>query len=67
MDCLPWNERRPSIAHMRVFGCMAYVMVFDDYKKKLNAKGTKCLFFGYCKGTKAYKLMYVESKKIMKN
>ncbi len=33
---------------------------------KLDAKGTKCLFLGYCEGTKAYRLMCVQSKKIIK-
>ncbi len=33
---------------------------------KLDAKGTKCLFLGYREGTKAYRLMCVQSKKIIK-
>ena len=49
-----WSGRRPCIAHMRVFGCVAYAMVPDEQRGKLDAKGTKCLFLGYCEGTKAY-------------
>jgi hypothetical protein len=41
-------------------------MVLDEKRGKLDAKGTKCLFFGYCEGTKAYRLMCVQSKKIIK-
>jgi len=51
---------------MRVFGCIAYAIVPDEKRGKLDAKGTKCLFFGYCEGTKAYRLMCVQSKKIIK-
>jgi hypothetical protein len=51
---------------MRVFGCIAYAMVPDEKRGKLDAKGTKCLFLGYCEGTKAYRLMCVQSKKIIK-
>ncbi len=51
---------------MRVFRCIAYAMVLDEKRGKLDAKGTKCLFFGYCEGTKAYRLMCVQSKKIIK-
>jgi hypothetical protein len=41
-------------------------MVLDEKRGKLDAKGTKCLFLGYCEGTKAYRLMCVQSKKIIK-
>jgi hypothetical protein len=41
-------------------------MVPDEKRAKLDAKGTKCLFLGYCEGTKAYRLMCVQSKKIIK-
>ena len=62
-----WSGRKPCIAHMRVFGCIAYAMVPDAKRGKLDAKGTKCLFLGYCEGTKAYRLMCVETKKIIKS
>jgi hypothetical protein len=39
---------------------------FPRKRGKLDAKGTKCLFLGYCEGTKAYRLMCVQSKKIIK-
>jgi hypothetical protein len=61
-----WSGRKPCISHMRVFGCIAYAMVPDEKRGKLDAKGTKCLFLGYCEGTKAYRLMCVQSKKIIK-
>lgn len=62
-----WSGRKPCIAHMRVFGCIAYAMVPDAKRGKLDAKGTKCLFLGYCEGTKAYRLMCVETKKIIRS
>ena len=49
-----WSGKRPTITHMRVFGCIAYAKVPDEKRTKLDAKGTKCLFLGYCEGTKAY-------------
>jgi hypothetical protein len=42
-------------------------MVPDSKRGKLDAKGTKCLFLGYCEGTKAYRLMCVETRKIIKS
>jgi transposase InsO family protein len=61
-----WSGKRPTITHMRVFGCIAYAKVPDEKRTKLDAKGTKCLFLGYCEGTKAYRLMCLETKKILK-
>ncbi len=62
-----WSGRMPCIAHMRVFGCVAYAMVPDEKRGKLDSKGTKCLFLGYCEGTKAYRLMCLQTKKIIKS
>jgi hypothetical protein len=61
-----WSRRKPCISHMHVFGCITYAMVPDEKRGKLDAKGTKCLFLGYCEGIKAYRLMCVQSKKIIK-
>ena len=55
-----WSGRRPCIAHMRVFGCIVYVMMSDGKRRKkkthththIDAKDTKCLCFGYCKASK---------------
>jgi hypothetical protein len=49
-----------------MFGCLAYAMVPDEKRGKLDAKDTKCLFLGYCEGTKAYRLMCLQTKKIIK-
>jgi len=47
---------------MCVFGCIAYTMMPNEKRSKLNAKGTKWLFIDYCKGTKIYRFMYMEKK-----
>jgi hypothetical protein len=50
-----------------VFGCVAYAKVPDERRSKLDAKATKCLMLGYCEGTKAYRLICLETKKIIKS
>lgn len=42
-----WSGRRPSIKHLKVFGCITYAYVLDQLKKKLDDKGEKCIFIGY--------------------
>ena len=49
-----WSGRQPCVAHMRIFGCIAYAKVPDERRTKLEAKASKCVFLGYCEGTKAY-------------
>jgi hypothetical protein len=60
-----WSGRRPCVAHMRVFGTIAYAMVADE--KRFHAKITKCMFLGYCEGIEGYRLMCLEIKKIIKS
>jgi hypothetical protein len=60
-----WCGRKPSVAHIRVFGCIAYAKIPDASRTKLEAKSVKCLFLGYCEGSKAYRLICLESKKII--
>ena len=62
-----WSGKKPSISHLCVFGCIAYARVPDEKRSKLDAKGIKCLMLGYCEGTRAYRLMCLETKKIIKS
>ena len=50
---------------MRVFGCVAYAHVPDQLRKKLDSKGEKCVFIGYCDESKAYKLYNPSTKNLI--
>ena len=41
-----WHGRKPSVAHLRVFGCLAYALVPVQQHKKLDDKVVKCVFVG---------------------
>ncbi|KAL4388518.1 hypothetical protein GQ457_09G024580 [Hibiscus cannabinus] len=60
-----WSGRKPSIWHLRVFGCIAYAHVPDQLRKKLDDKGEKCIFIGYSTNSKAYKLYNPVTKKVI--
>lgn len=62
-----WNARKSYILHIRIFGCITYVKISNYMRSKLDTKGTKCIFLEYCKGTNAYRLMYLNTKKIIKS
>ena len=49
--------REPSIQHMRVFGCSAWVHVPKETKRKGKPKAKKMRFLGYERGSKAYRFL----------
>lgn len=60
-----WSGQKQTVTHMRVFGCVAYAHVSDQLRKKLDSKGEKCVFIGYCDESKAYKLYNPSTKKLI--
>ena len=46
---------KPNIAHLKVFGCIAYVHVPDEVRTKLDPKAEKCIFIGYSLEQKGYR------------
>ena len=51
-----WSDYKPSVSHIRIFGCIAYAQVPETKRKKLDDRGEKCIFTGYSEELKAYKL-----------
>lgn len=49
------NRTKPSIDHLRVFGCICFVLRPGELRDKLEAKSTKCMFLGYSTTQKGYK------------
>ena len=60
-----WSNNKPSVDHLRIFGCIAYAMVPYERRIKLDEKSTKCVFFGLSKESKAYRLYDPKTKKIL--
>ena len=50
-----WHGRAPSVAHLRVFGCVAYTHDLGQLRK-LDDRGVPGIFIGYAEGTKAYRV-----------
>ena len=48
--------KRLNVNDFKVFGCLAYVHVPDQNRKKLDAKSELCIFIWYSETSKAYKL-----------
>jgi hypothetical protein len=51
-----WCGHKPTIAHMRVFGCLAYAHVHKSKRDKLDPKAVPCTFVGYSPDSTGYLL-----------
>ena len=60
-----WTGKKHSLAHLKVFGCEAYVHVRKENKSKLEKKAKKCIYIGYTDGLKGYKIWNLETKKVV--
>ena len=62
-DIKVWYGNKPSVKHLKVFGCAAYSHVAKD--EKLNPKAKKCIFLGYAAQRKGYRLYDTEKSSIV--
>jgi hypothetical protein len=47
--------KKPTVHHLKTFGCIVYVRNTKPHLKKLDDRGRKMIFVGYEKGTKAFR------------
>ena len=57
-----WSGRKPSLRHIRIWGCIAHVL--KGKTGKLEPRIGVCLFVGYPKGTREGLLYSPQDKKV---
>ncbi|KAM1830023.1 hypothetical protein ACFX14_022770 [Malus domestica] len=57
-----WYGKKPSLKHVKIWGCPAYVKKQDV--GKLEARSVKCYFFGYPKQTYGYEFYHHDDQKV---
>jgi len=62
-----WTGMKPDVSHLRIFGYKTFAHIPDEKRSKLQSKSIPCVFIGHCEGTKAYRLMCLETKRIIKS
>ena len=60
-----WTGEKPSVDHLRVFGCQSYAYIPKDERKKLDSKSKKCVLLGYGSTSKGYRLYDPAKKKVI--
>lgn len=51
-----WSGLKPSVAHLRAFGCKAYAHIPKQKRNKFDSKSLECIFVGYLNNSKGYRL-----------
>jgi hypothetical protein len=51
-----FTKQRPSVSHLRVFGCLAYAYQAKETRLKLDPNSVKTVFVGYEASTRQYAL-----------
>ena len=60
-----WSGHKPSVTHLRVFGCVAYAKIPDARRTKLDDKSEKCIFVRYGDRRIGYKLYNPITRKVI--
>ena len=59
-----WYERKPSVDHLKTFGCVCYSHIPKDERRKLDFKAREAIFLGYGTTVKGYRLYDPKTKRI---
>jgi hypothetical protein len=51
-----WTKQEVDYSFIRIFGCPAYIHISGENRSKLDPKSKKCIFLGFKKRVKGYKL-----------
>jgi len=58
-----WNGRKPNIKHLKRFGCVAYMIIKKERRKKFDSKVMKGIFVGYA-ANNTYRVYIPRTRKI---
>jgi len=62
-----FSRKKPSVEHLRIFGCPIYIHVPKDKRKKLEPLRKKGIFVGYNESSNAYRIYVLGQQKFVIN
>jgi hypothetical protein len=60
-----WIRHKPNVFHLRVFGCIAFVLIPRKNSKKLDYNSKECTFLRYNEENKGFRLMTKSNKFVL--
>ena len=56
-----WERRKPNLEYLKVWGCLAKVMLPEPKKRKLGFRTCDCVFIGYTSNNSCYRFLVIKS------
>ena len=53
-----WKSHAPNLKYLKVWGCLAKVMLPDPKKRKIRSKTSDCMYIGYARNNAAYRFLF---------
>nr|GFB10776.1 hypothetical protein [Tanacetum cinerariifolium] len=61
------NDRKPSIKHLHIFGCICYLTRDGEHLDKIKEKGDLCILVGYFTQSKGYRVYNKRTRLIVES
>ncbi|GJX31944.1 retrovirus-related pol polyprotein from transposon TNT 1-94 [Tanacetum coccineum] len=61
------NDRKPSIKHLHIFGCICYITRDGENLDKIKEKGDPCVMVGYSTQSKGYRVYNKRTRLIVES
>ncbi|GJS65383.1 retrovirus-related pol polyprotein from transposon TNT 1-94 [Tanacetum coccineum] len=61
------NDRKPSIKHLHIFGCLYYLTRDGEILDKMKEKGDSCVMVGYSNQSKGYRVYNKRTRLIVES
>nr|GEY03863.1 retrovirus-related Pol polyprotein from transposon TNT 1-94 [Tanacetum cinerariifolium] len=61
------NDRKPSIKHLHIFGCICYITKDGKNLDKIKEKGDQCILVGYSTQSKGYRVYNKRTRMIVES
>ena len=62
-----WKGHAPNLKYLKVWGCLAKVILPDPKKRKIGSKTFDCMFIGYENNSAAYRFLVLKSDVLESN
>ncbi|GFV54553.1 retrovirus-related Pol polyprotein from transposon TNT 1-94 [Trichonephila clavipes] len=60
-----YSVRKPSVLHLKPFGCLAYAGVPKQIRKKFDMRAKMGIMMGYAQRTKGYRIWLIDENKLV--
>ena len=56
-----WEWHQPNLEYLKVWGCLAKVMLPEPKRRKLGSRTCDCVFIGYACNSSCYRFLVIKS------